>query len=306
MSGERLAVSIHGAVQGVGFRPFVHRLATEVGLAGWVRNGAQGVRVEVEGPREALERFLLGLERERPPLAVVQSLEFSFLDPLGYTGFEIRHSDTDGARSVMVLPDIAPCAECLREVADPGERRYRYPFTNCTNCGPRFSVVEDLPYDRPRTTMRRFPMCPACEEEYRDPADRRFHAQPIACPACGPRVEYWSPTGERLAREEEALQRAARLVRSGRILAMKGLGGFLLLVDALDETAVRRLRERKGREEKPFALLFPDLASVRERCKVGELEARLWPPPRLRSCCWSGGPGTASRRRSRPATPASG
>ncbi|MBM4464740.1 MAG: carbamoyltransferase HypF [Chloroflexi bacterium] len=279
----RLKVVIHGAVQGVGFRPFVYRLATEMGLRGWVLNSSQGVFIEVEGERAVLEAFLLRLEQEKPPLAIIQSLEFSFLDPIGYPDFVIRHSEETGEKTVLVLPDIATCPHCYREVGDPGDRRYRYPFTNCTHCGPRFTIIRALPYDRPNTSMAHFPLCPDCRREYEHPLDRRFHAQPVACPVCGPQVVLSSGDGHfgsaRHLTGQEAIQEAARAVREGRILAMKGLGGFLLIVDARNEAAVQRLRGRKQREEKPFALLYPSLEVIKEHCMVSPLEERVLTSP---------------------------
>ena len=272
---ERAKVIVRGAVQGVGFRPFVYRLAGQLGLNGWVLNSTGGVFVEVEGEGETVRRFLLRLEKEKPPRAIIQSLEFVFLDPAGHDGFEIRYSDESGAKSVLILPDIATCPDCLRETFDPRDRRYRYPFTNCTNCGPRFSIIEALPYDRPNTSMKKFAMCPQCDREYHDPADRRFHAQPNACPLCGPQLEFWDSAGHALTRGDQALIQAANLVRSGSILALKGLGGFQLIVDARDESAVERLRSRKHREEKPFALMAPSLDAVKDACSVSELEERL-------------------------------
>ncbi|HKX31053.1 MAG TPA: carbamoyltransferase HypF [Blastocatellia bacterium] len=271
----RLRVIIRGAVQGVGFRPFVYRLAAELGLAGWVNNSAQGVFIEVEGAPPRLESFLLRLEPERPPRSFIQSLESSFLDPKGYRGFEIRKSDQEGEKTVVVLPDIAVCADCLREISDPHNRRYRYPFTNCTNCGPRFSIVESLPYDRANTTMKKFAMCGACAAEYEDPLDRRFHAQPNACPNCGPHLEFWDRAGAVLAARHEALLAAVDSIRRGEIVAVKGVGGLHLVVDARNEEAIRGLRRRKHREEKPFALMFPSLAAVEADCEVSEIEARL-------------------------------
>ena len=271
---QRLRMTIRGAVQGVGFRPFLYRLATELGLNGWVNNTASGVHLEVEGPRVTLEEFLLRVEREKPPISFIQSLESSFADPSGYTGFEIRHS-SGGEKSALVMPDIATCPECLRELFDPNNRRFGYPFTNCTNCGPRYSIIESLPYDRPRTTMKRFRMCAACEHEYHDPNDRRFHAQPNACPECGPHLELWSMTGAVLARRSEALEAAATALRDGKIVGVKGLGGFHLMVDARNEDAVVRLRGRKHREEKPFALMFPSVEDVLRACEVEDLELRL-------------------------------
>jgi len=248
-----------------------------MGLRGWVLNSSQGVFIEVEGERPVLEAFLLRLEREKPPRAIIQSLEFSFLDPIGYPDFVIRHSEEAGEKTVLILPDIATCPECRREVGDPHDRRYRYPFTNCTHCGPRFTIIQALPYDRPNTSMAHFPLCPDCQREYEDPLDRRFHAQPVACPVCGPQVVLWD--GARNSAGDEAIREAAQAVREGRILAMKGLGGFLLIADARNEAAVQRLRERKHREEKPFALLYPSLEVVKEHCLVSPLEERVLTSP---------------------------
>jgi hydrogenase maturation protein HypF len=275
---ERLRVLVRGAVQGVGFRPFVYRLATELGLSGWVNNSSSGVGIEVEGPAPALGAFLLRLDRDRPPRAVVQGVESAWLDPAGFAGFEIRPSE-GGDKSALVLPDIGTCAACLHEVFDPADRRYRYPFTNCTNCGPRFTIIEALPYDRQNTTMAAFAMCDACRREYEDPLDRRFHAQPNACPACGPRLELWDEGGACLETGDAALRGAAERIRGGAVVAVKGLGGFHLVVDARNDAAVRRLRAAKSREEKPFALMFPSLAAVRAACRVGEREARLLSSP---------------------------
>ncbi len=272
---ERVRAVVRGAVQGVGFRPFVYRLARELRLSGWVRNDGRGVFIEAEGVGTGLRDFLVRLEREKPPRAIIQSLEFSFLDAVGYAGFVIRESEGGGARSAFIMPDIAPCAQCLHEIFQPGNRRYRYPFTNCTNCGPRFTLIEDLPYDRPRTSMKAFKMCALCQREYDDPADRRFHAQPNACPSCGPHLELWDAAGNVLAAHDDALHHAAEEVRSGRILALKGLGGFQLIADARSELVVRRLRKRKHRAEKPFALLYPSLDLVRRDCHMSQLEERL-------------------------------
>ncbi len=277
--GHRLRVIIHGAVQGVGFRPFVYRLATELDLAGWVINDASGVQIEVEGPVERLRDLLSRLEAERPPLAVILSLEASWLDAVGFTEFRIEESAGEGAPTVLVLPDVATCADCRSDILERGNRRCGYPFTNCTNCGPRYSIISGLPYDRPMTTMAGFKLCPVCDDEYKNPEDRRFHAQPNACPACGPRLELWDEQGEVLARREEALEEAATAIGQGRIVALKGLGGYQLLVDARDERAVARLRERKHREEKPLALMFPDMKGVKEACRVSVDEARSLQAP---------------------------
>ncbi len=277
----RLKLAVRGAVQGVGFRPFVHRLAVEHRLAGWVRNSPQGVFIEAEGPRVDLEKFLQRLEAEPPPRSSIQDLEASWLDAAGYRGFEIRESETSGSKTALVLPDMATCRDCLREIFDPADRRYLYPFTNCTHCGPRFSIIEALPYDRANTSMKNFTMCPQCWREYNDPTNRRFHAQPNACPHCGPRLELRESNANALAahsplaRDQTALRVAAQAIRRGKIVAVKGIGGFHLMVDACNYDAVARLRMRKHREEKPFALLFPSLQNARAVCGISSLEERL-------------------------------
>ncbi len=278
-STRRLRLNVRGAVQGVGFRPAVYRLATEMGLAGWVINTPQGVTIEVEGPDAVLAKFLPRLEAERPPRSSIQGVETSHLDPTGYSGFEIRHSDAAGAKTAIVLPDIATCPDCLSEVFDPANRRYRYPFTNCTNCGPRYSIIDALPYDRPNTTMRAFTMCQQCRCEYEDPRDRRFHAQPNACAECGPRLELWRPDGGVMAIGDDALIAAARAIAGGKTVAVKGIGGFHLIADARNDEAVLRLRAGKHREEKPFATMFPTAASVRDVCEVSPAEERLLGSP---------------------------
>jgi hydrogenase maturation protein HypF len=263
---ERLRVALYGAVQGVGFRPFVYRLAIQLGLNGTVLNSSAGLIVEVEGSRQDLDLFLQRLEAEKPAAAVVLARETSLLAPAGYTRFEILSSDEASERTTSILPDLATCPQCLAELLDPANRRFRYPFTNCTQCGPRYSIILDIPYDRPRTTMRGFELCPECAREYADPADRRFHAQPNACPRCGPQLSM-------------GIREAARAIQAGRIVALKGIGGFQLLVDALNEQAVARLRRLKHREEKPFALMMPALEMVREYCQVSpEEEAVLRSP----------------------------
>jgi hydrogenase maturation protein HypF len=268
-------MTARGAVQGVGFRPFVHRLAVELGLSGSVGNSSQGVFIEAEGPFASLEQFLRRLQAEKPPRSFIQSLESWWSDPAGLAGFEIRPGETGGGKTAIIMPDIATCPDCLREIFDPLNRRYLYPFTNCTNCGPRFSIVESLPYDRANTSMKQFALCPECEREYRDPENRRFHAQPNACPKCGPSLELWDAAGAVLASHHQALLRAAQSVRDGQILALKGVGGFQLIVDARCEEAVRRLRHRKQRDEKPLAVMYPSLEDARAACRVADAEARL-------------------------------
>jgi len=271
---QRLRVLIRGAVQGVGFRPFVYRLAMKLGLTGWVSNSPQGVSIEVEGDRHQLQSFLLSIESEKPPRSFIQGMESSYLDATGFSGFQIRESVSNGTKTAIVLPDIATCPDCVREIFDPNDRRFLYPFTNCTNCGPRYSIIEALPYDRPNTTMKRFIMCARCRAEYEDPLDRRFHAQPNACPECGPRLNFWDADGNMVASGTDALIEAANAIRRGRIVAVKGLGGFHLMVDAANDGSVMELRKRKHREEKPLALMFPSLDAIEKLCDVSELEER--------------------------------
>lgn len=257
-----MEVRVWGVVQGVGFRPFVYRLARELDLTGWVRNDGAGVVLEVEGEHEKVLSFLERLPKEKPPPAFIHALEHRFLTPRGYTGFEIRESERTPPR-VWVLPDLAICKDCLKELLDPEDRRYHYPFLNCTYCGPRFSIIEDLPYDRSRTSMKHFKMCSDCAHEYHNPADRRFHAQPTACPACGPKLMLWDRKGGKLAEGEAALGEAVKAILEGKILALKGLGGFHLIVDAASEEAVAELRRRKRRPFKAFALMYPSLEKLK-------------------------------------------
>lgn len=268
---------VRGTVQGVGYRPFVYRCARALGLQGFVRNDPHGVLVVCAGPAAAVAELRRRLEEESPPLARVEAVEESDgpdpatgLDPTdGHplpAGFEILASGHQGDARVPVAPDTATCPACLAEIRDPTNRRYRYPFTNCTDCGPRYTIVRALPYDRPQTTMAGFPMCPACQAEYEDPDDRRFHAQPNACPACGPRLRLVAPDGSPLAKADAALDRAVQLLRDGGILALKGIGGYHLACDAADEAAVAELRRRKARDAKPFALMVPDLATAEALC----------------------------------------
>jgi hydrogenase maturation protein HypF len=259
---QRLRITLHGAVQGVGFRPFVYRLATEMGLTGWVLNSSAGLVVEVEGAADQLTHFEQRLERERPKASVVTVHEAEWIAAEDSTQFEIHSSDTDSGKSVNVLPDLATCSACREELFDPANRRFQYPFTNCTNCGPRYTIVVDIPYDRPNTTMREFVLCPRCREEYENPSNRRFHAQPNACPVCGPKMNG-------------TIEDAAEALLQGEIVALKGIGGFQLLVDARQPGAVGRLRQRKHREEKPFALMMPSLEVAREYCEISPAEVQL-------------------------------
>ncbi|HLV35012.1 MAG TPA: carbamoyltransferase HypF [Spirillospora sp.] len=279
MNREGLRIEIHGAVQGVGFRPFIYRLAAELGLVGWVSNTAQGVVIEVGGAQPVLDVFIRRIQAEKPPLSIIDTINTAPVHFNGCATFEIRHSDDSGGKTALVLPDVATCPDCLREIYDPDNRRYLYPFTNCTNCGPRYSIIESLPYDRPNTTMRHFAMCADCQAEYENPLDRRFHAQPNACPKCGPHLELWGLAGEVLSTRHEAIEAAADALRRGLIVAVKGLGGFHLMVTAHSEPAVQRLRTRKRRPDKPLALMYPLLEMVEADCFVSAQEAELLTSP---------------------------
>ncbi len=302
------AVSLHvtGIVQGVGFRPFVYALAHRLGVTGSVRNTSSGVTIHAEGAAGTLEAFVAALRAEAPPMAVVDGIVTEDVDPEGRTGFAIVASQTVDGAMTLVSPDIATCEACAAEVTDPADRRFGYPFTNCTNCGPRFTIIADVPYDRPMTTMRDFPMCAECETEYADPANRRFHAQPNACFRCGPRLYLnvtgarrspdlpedaeWGPSRDRVPRrhrDPEAerercsaiITEAVRLLRDGAVVAVKGLGGFQFACDATNETAVARLRERKNRWGKPLAVMAPSLDAAREYCAISAEEEALLASP---------------------------
>ena len=273
----RKKISVRGVVQGVGFRPFVYRLAHDHGLAGWVLNHSGGVEIEVEGQAQPLAAFVRGLTEQAPPLARIVAVEVEDAAPAGYEDFEIRHSVAEEGRYQLISPDIATCDDCRHELLDPADRRYRYPFTNCTNCGPRFTIIRDIPYDRPLTTMGAFVMCERCQAEYDDPLDRRFHAQPNACPVCGPHVwlEAASEAGVPVVERDEALRLAAQELLAGKVLAIKGLGGFHLACDATDRDVVERLRQRKGRPAKPLAVMMATLDEVRRHCHVSPAEEEL-------------------------------
>jgi hydrogenase maturation protein HypF len=270
-------ISVRGVVQGVGFRPFVYRLAHDFRLTGWVLNHSGGVEIEVEGSPAALDAFIHNLTAQAPPLAHIVAVQVRDAPPNGYSQFEIRHSIAEEGRYQLISPDIATCADCRRELLDPGDRRYRYPFTNCTNCGPRFTIIRDIPYDRPLTTMQPFAMCPDCQREYDDPMDRRFHAQPNACPVCGPHV-WIEPTAApdtSLAERDEAVRLAGKMLLAGKVLALKGLGGFHLACDATNAEAVQTLRARKGRPAKPLAVMMASMDQVRRHCQVSDEEETL-------------------------------
>jgi hydrogenase maturation protein HypF len=307
-------IHISGIVQGVGFRPFVYGLATRLGLAGWVRNTSAGVDIEVDGLPETLDDFVQSLRNEAPPLSHIDELTVAYTNPHGFSNFEIIHSEAVPGDFIPISPDVSICEDCLRELFDPADRRYRYPFINCTNCGPRFTIIQDIPYDRPKTTMARFAMCPQCAAEYQNPLDRRFHAQPVACPVCGPQVWLEMPTrmaGMDMPRDKSpaysaepdqssfsehpespvlgrqpddpvtnlqgkgAIQQARQLLKAGKILAIKGLGGFHLACDATNPAAVEELRRRKLRVDKPFALMMPDVEMVELHCLISPLEHEL-------------------------------
>lgn len=266
-------MAVRGVVQGVGFRPFVYRLAQQYGIAGWVRNTSWGVEMEVEGTMEALAQFVRALREQAPPLAHIESLTEEDILPSGHERFEIVHSEPQDGAYQLISPDIATCADCQREIFDPQDRRYRYPFTNCTNCGPRFTIIEDVPYDRPLTTMRAFTMCPTCQREYNNPLDRRFHAQPNACPVCGPQLTLLDAQGQPVA--GDAMAEAVAQLRQGHIVAIKGLGGYQLACDATNAQAVARLRERKRRPHKPFAVMVANLTAAEQHAHIMPAEREL-------------------------------
>ena len=263
-------IEVRGVVQGVGFRPFVWRLASAAGLTGRVRNRSGIVEIVAEGAAPALDDFCSALEAQAPALARVDSVSWRDAAPSGFESFEVDESVVEAGGERLISTDAATCANCLRELFDPKDRRFRYPFINCTDCGPRFTIIEALPYDRERTSMRAFPMCPDCAREYQDPFDRRFHAEPVACPACGPRLDLVDARGSALP--GDPIARAAGLLADGGIVALKGLGGFHLACDATDQAAIATLRERKRRPDKPFAVMVADLEAARERFELNAHE----------------------------------
>lgn len=272
---ERRAVVVQGIVQGVGFRPFVYSLARRHALGGWVRNDASGVHIEVEGRADQVASFLRHLAEEKPPLAVVETVRYHPLPLRGEREFRIVRSQDATEHRTLISPDVAICRECLRELFDPNDRRYQYPFINCTHCGPRFTITRSVPFDRPLTTMAGFPLCAECRREYEDPTDRRFHAQPTACPQCGPQVRLVDRAGQEMAAGHEAFVAAASLLRHGVVLAVKGLGGYHLACDPFNPEAVSALRSRKVRQDKPFALMARDVEEARSLCDFGMDEAAL-------------------------------
>lgn len=274
----RRQVHVTGVVQGVGFRPFVYQLAARYALRGWVVNTSAGVDMELEGDPHGLDEFARALVLEKPPLARIDSVETGILSLNGdtqYATFEIRASVAQEGAFLPIAPDMCVCGDCLRELFDPHDRRYLYPFINCTNCGPRFTIIQDIPYDRPKTTMRAFDMCDDCAREYRDPLNRRFHAQPVACPKCGPRVWLELVLQHRTSNIENPIAETRQLLAQGKIVAVKGLGGFHLACDAANWAAVNELRNRKRRVDKPFALMVRDMTTVEQYCLVGDAERAL-------------------------------
>jgi hydrogenase maturation protein HypF len=280
---QRRRICLRGIVQGVGFRPFVYNLALRIGVRGFVLNSSSGVTIEAEGPDTALDEFVECLRRHPPPLVRIEEIRTADLEPLGDEAFAIRESRATESEFALVSPDVATCDDCLREIRDPANRRFAYPFTNCTNCGPRYTVIRDIPYDRPVTTMAEFRMCRDCEAEYHDPSNRRFHAQPNACPDCGPTVAL-AKSGSLLPSDDtygvgklssSVFRDARRLLRHGAIIGVKGLGGFQLACDAENDTAVQELRRRKKRSDKPFALMACDMEAVARICEVSEADREL-------------------------------
>ncbi len=272
---QKVKIVIRGVVQGVGFRPFIYRLAKELDIKGWIINSSQGVFIEAEASRESLEKFLKNIDTKKPKNSFIQSFEHTWLDAEGFKTFEIRESKEAGSKTALVLPDISTCNDCLEEIFDPQNRRYLYPFTNCTNCGPRYSIIADLPYDRCNTTMGEFEMCPECRAEYTDPLNRRFHAEPTACPNCGPQVTLLDNEKKIISEKSSAIYDAVKYLRAGKIIALKGIGGYQLICDAGNSETVKLLRLRKKRNEKPFALMMPGIEQVKSECEVNEHEERL-------------------------------
>jgi hydrogenase maturation protein HypF len=270
----KVVLKITGIVQGVGFRPFIYSLAERLDLKGWVRNTSGGVEIEMDGSRRVLDRFVTSIKEELPALARIDTLQVSYAPRGNFRSLKIIHSEGKAGDFQPISPDVSICDDCLRELFNPSDRRYLYPFINCTNCGPRYTIIKDVPYDRPQTTMSAFPMCPQCAHEYQDPGNRRFHAQPVACPKCGPTV--WIEAGDKrgaiMAEGDSALREARRLLAAGKILAIKGLGGFHLACDATNSEAVAELSLRKLRVDRPFALMMPDINTIERYCNVNEGE----------------------------------
>lgn len=276
MTKSRYQIIIKGLVQGIGFRPFIYKLAQELNLVGWVNNSSIGVTIEIESSSTQLNNFIDKIKTEKPPQSIIDSIEINELTFVGYQKFTIKKSDSNHInKTALVLPDLSTCNDCLKEIFDSNNRRFYYPFTNCTNCGPRYSIITDLPYDREATTMKNFIMCEECQEEYNNPLNRRFHAQPNACAKCGPHIELWNKKGECIAKFDQALITTANLIKEGNIIAIKGLGGFHLMVNAHKSSAVHRLRDRKKRPHKPLAIMSPNLDNIKKFCIVSPLEKEI-------------------------------
>jgi len=271
-------IAVRGVVQGVGFRPYVYQLSAKFHLNGWVYNTSDDVTILIEGKAESINNFIRDLHKELPPRAFIEHCTIKQIKPAGYKEFVIRNSVVKEGKYQLISPDIATCRDCRNEILDPHDRRYRYPFTNCTNCGPRFTIIEDIPYDRTRTTMQYFNMCPDCANEYNNPLDRRFHAQPNACPVCGPQLELLDHVGKKIGIKDISSE-TANLLKKGHIVAIKGLGGFLLACDATNDTTVNQLRIRKKRQGKPFAVMVDSIQTARRYCYVNLTEEKILQSP---------------------------
>jgi hydrogenase maturation protein HypF len=276
---QRFQILIQGAVQGVGFRPFIYKLAEELNLKGIISNTVKGVSIDIEGDESLLNDFIKRIKKDKPKLSHITAFEINRLEVNGYDDFKIIGSDSLGDPAAIILPDIAVCDKCLSEMFDPNNRRFLYPFINCTNCGPRFSIIESLPYDRPNTSMKNFKMCDECKEEYENPFNRRFHAQPIACPKCGPKVQLLNKNRKLICEKEDAISEAVQKIKEKKIIALKGLCGFQFIVNAGNDDAVKRLRERKQRDEKPFAVMFPSMEMLKLICDVSDIEKQILNSP---------------------------
>lgn len=278
-NNKRIKIEITGAIQGVGFRPFIFNLANKLKLKGWIKNTSQGVLIEAEGGILALNSFIEKIQADKPIISYIQGIKYKYLDLKNFSSFQIVKSTSNKEKTTLIFPDIATCKDCASEIFDQTNRRYLYPFTNCTNCGPRYTILEKLPYDRQNTSMKKFVMCEYCQSEYDDPKNRRFHAQPNACHLCGPQVQLLTSTGEVLSEKQNAIEETIGMINNGKILAIKGIGGFHLVCDANNKRAIERLRERKNRDEKPFALMFRSVSEVQKHCNVSRIEKQMLESP---------------------------
>jgi len=270
---KRIFIKVEGIVQGVGFRPFVYNKAMEYKILGWVNNNSQGVFIDAEGEEGDLNSFLNLIQKNPPPLSKVDSVSCEERQVFGFNTFVIKESEREEGRITLISPDVSTCSDCLNDINDINNRRYGYPFTNCTNCGPRFTIIKSIPYDRDKTTMSKFKMCPECRNEYKDPKSRRFHAQPNACKACGPHLFVVDKYGKSIAHgDKESLDFTRDMLRTGKIFAIKGLGGFHLCCDAKNADAIKELRKRKNREDKPFAVMAKDISVLSRHCQINDVE----------------------------------